>query len=155
MRLRKIEGFQLIEVVMALGIVAGPAIYGISLIHSDVHAARQDAQRAAAHALLWDVLEMVRSGSPATAASYCGSEGTAKLRALARRRLEYAGLVDGTRHRALLALADSLTATMDSGAGGVAGLTRLTVSAPVERGHTLRVSRYLRAFVTRKAGLLE
>ena len=138
-------GVQLVEICVALAILAGPALYGLSLIQSSVRAARLDADRADATILLDDVLELIRSEPPAKFDTFCGDAGQPALRDLARRRLELIpGDANAPRHQALVALAGRLHAALERDAAGLPGTVQLSIFTDLERGGTVRVSRTIR-----------
>jgi hypothetical protein len=141
---RSRRGITLLEVCLAIAIVAIPAVYGLSLIQQNTRNARLDAERARAQALLSDVLELVASEGPQGASSYTGQAGEGKLRALAEKRVLFEPESPGDPgHRAELALARRMTGQVES-AGDVPGYVRITLTLPLERGQ-LQMSRGVRA----------
>ena len=139
------RGVTMLEVVFAIAIVAGPAIYALSLIQSNTRSARFDAERAAGLLLLNDVAEMLKSESPAGLQAIAGAGGSSRLQEYAKKRIAvYPGGPDEPIRKISLELVPTLSSTFQEHYAGVDGLACLTLAAMLERGGPVTVVRTLR-----------
>lgn len=139
------HGFQLLEILVALAVVAGPAIVAFQLVQANTRAARFDAERANAVLLMGDVLDLLASEDPAPLKALGGPAGAPALRALALQRITAnpASPDDGMRVQSC-ELTRGLRAVVETDVGQNPGLTRVTVVVTLKRGDELQLRRYLR-----------
>lgn len=81
-------GFQLLELVVALGVIAGPVCIGLHLSTSAVLQARQVHRHMTVRAMTRDLLELVVARDPRERAALTGPAGAGALADLARRRYD-------------------------------------------------------------------
>lgn len=144
------RGVTLVELLLALAIIAGPALYVLDSIRTSTQSARLDAERVAALLLLSDLHEIVRSEGLASLKQLTGA-GPEPLRALARQRVVlYAGPDAERTRRSALALCDTLTVKLDERAGAVDGLASVTLAVEPQRGGPVTLARWLRTHVSAK-----
>lgn len=140
------RGVSLVEILIALAIIAGPALYALDLIRESSRAARIDAERAAGVQLLGDVLEILHAEGPAVSRIMKG--GQEAVRDLARKRVAF--YPDQAARTLALRLVDKLSVKIDDRSDGVTGLACITVSVDLERTGPVTLSRWLRTHVSAK-----
>lgn len=127
------RGALLMEVLVALAIVAGPLLVAVNAIHASVVGARFNAERATARLALMDVLSLLM-GAPVEALRQLGkSESAPWLDTLLQDRMSH--LPDGAREqyeREVAPFRGRFGCTFEEGiAPRAPGLARLTVSVKV------------------------
>lgn len=138
------RGFSLAELMVALALAAGPLLVALHLIQSNVRAARFNKERATARLVLQDLTDLLLGETLQTLDSLAGDRAALE-KALDERiaampesaRTPCAEQARGLRGKLALALEPDL-------GGDAPGLARLTLTAELERGQTLRLVRLFR-----------
>lgn len=136
------RGFQLVEVLLALGLAAGPLLVVIGLVQANVGGSRTVIQRTTARHALVDLAALLRHQSVGELRALAS---TGALHALLMRRADH--LPDTVRdafRRQLRHLSSSLRLELAENVGGLPGLVRITLCARLERGEIVRASHLFR-----------
>lgn len=138
-------GSSLIEVVLALAIVAGPVLTIVVLIQANMRQASQQERDLGVRQLLIDLSQMVVDGSGLPNGAMAGE--SVDIRALLKNRAALlpaesrSAFEDVTRQ-----LEDKISASLDPIDGGGGQLLRLELRAQVDRTRVLKVVRLFRAW---------
>lgn len=140
------RGIQLVEIVVALGLLAGPLLCTLHLVVTNIGRAQLTGERAIGQLLLLDAMELLRADTPAEMRRLAGP-GIAGLRARLSLRLDELPAEQrsdaAARSRPLLA---RLTATLDE-TTGVNGLARLVLRLTLLGGQEVKLMRLVRTRV--------
>lgn len=140
------RGFSLAEILVALALAAGPLLLALHLIQTNVAGARFNKERATARLLLQDLTDVLLGETVDALRALSGAGKSAELDAAlddriaampADARAQYAEQARGLRGKLTLALEEELD-------GGAPGLARMTLTAALDRGTTVRLVRLFR-----------
>lgn len=139
------RGLHILEIAIAIGLMAGPLVIGVHLIASNSRGARHDAERATAQFVLTDTLELLRYEPSSVLRRANGPGGAGELRDLVRR---CAGALSEETRKAELRhtgpLLDRMTFKLEEGVGGVAGLSRFTLQVKLENQQPVTLTALVR-----------
>jgi hypothetical protein len=140
------QGVALVEVLLALALIAGPLLLVVSLTHSSARGSRRTTEQAEARLLALDLAELALSQHVEELRAWAGE--TSRLRRTgADARSQDALAASGPNGRLPLPagpFAGRVRVAIDEDAGGVPDFVRLTVTIPLASGDPVVVVRHFR-----------
>ena len=138
-------GFQLAELLVALGLAAGPMLVALGLIHSNMHGARFNQDRGTARMVLVDMVELLLGETTPMLRELCGVDGEHLLANRLADRIAHMPPAARDAYRAQVApFSDALRCTLEEDVEGQPGLARLTLQVTLGGGATVEVRRLFR-----------
>jgi hypothetical protein len=139
------SGYQLIEVMVALTLAAGPVAVSLQLIHSNVSGARFNAERASARLALVDLTELLIGETTAKIRAVSQPGSNTRLIELVKQRVSC--LPESIRKQYGLQVAsfsEGVSCTLEESVDGRKDLALLTVQARFASGSVVTVKRLFR-----------
>lgn len=138
------RGFQLVEVMLAVALAAGPILLAVHLINQNVAGARFNVEQATARQALVDLTELLLGESMESLRETAAQGRQSKLNDVLKNRIGRLPKVAQEQYQAQVRdLLGKFQCTLEEDAGGVKGLTKLSLSVALGKT-TVKVSRYFR-----------
>lgn len=139
------RGFNLMELLVALGLAAGPMLVAVHLVHTNVQGARFNQERATARLVLIDMMELLLGETNEQLKEISGPSSTAQLRDRLDRRI--GSLPEPARkpYREQVApLMKGLSCKIEENVEGQRGLSRFTLRVVLSNSVPVEVKRLFR-----------
>jgi len=139
------RGFQLMELVIALALAAGPVAMAIHMVHSNVKGARFNAERASARLALVDLMELLMGEPISKIKSLSESGSKSQLADLVKERIR--DLPEAIRKQyeiQISSFANTMRCTLVDEVDGQKGLSLLILQANFSNQNTVSVKRLFR-----------